>query len=66
MAYLGMGKIDEAWMVYAEVLANYPDDVEALNGLIQAGTALERWAELAPILLRFLDRNHLGLSWRVF
>ena len=45
-----------------------------MNGLIQAGTSLERWIELVSFLVRFLERNPadcdmrfalVGVEWRV-
>ncbi len=62
MAYLGMGNADESWRVYDKVLAYCPDDVEVINGLLQAGTALERWEELANILSHYLERNPQNLD----
>ena len=64
MAYLGMGEADKSWVEYHKVLSMFPDDVEVVNGLIQAGTALEHWSELAEVLGRFLERNPTNIDIR--
>ena len=57
MASMGMGEFGQAWDTFQEVLATHPDDQELVNGLLQAGTLLERWEELRDLLTRFLERN---------
>lgn len=64
MAYLGMGNADKTWVEYEKLLSALPDDVEVMNGFIQAGTALERWGELSKILSRFLERNPTNVDLR--
>jgi len=63
-AYMGQGQNMEAWKVFEGRVPSEPDAVEVLNGLIQAGTALARWDELAHILLRFLERNPANVDIR--
>ncbi len=57
LACLGLGAFQEAWDAFRGVAESYPDDSEALNGVIQAGTALEYWPQLGEILERYLIRN---------
>ncbi len=64
LACLSMGNANEAWRVYAKVLENCPDDVEVINGLLQAGTTLGWWDELAKILTQYLERNPGNLDMR--
>ena len=63
-AYMGQGQNMEAWKVFEGRVPSEPDAVEVLNGIIQAGTALARWDELAHILLRFLERNPANVDIR--
>lgn len=64
MACMGMGDVEEAWRVFDQVVADYPDDVEAMNGLIQAGTSLQRWKGLWERLLRYVERNPVNCDMR--
>ena len=57
MAWMGIGDASQAWDKFSKVLATNPDNQEAVNGVIQAGTALERWEEMLFQLTRYLDRN---------
>lgn len=64
MACMGMGDVEEAWRVFEQVVADYPDDVEAMNGLIQAGTFLQRWEDLGERLSRYVERNPADCDMR--
>lgn len=64
MACMGLGEFAEAWTVFGEILKSHPDDVEVMNHVIQAGTALECWDELAKTLVRFLERNPANVDMR--
>ncbi len=64
LAYLGMGNADESWRVYDKILPSCPDDIEVINGLLQAGTVLERWEDLAKTLSHYLERNPGNLDMR--
>ncbi len=57
MACLGLDRASEAWNVFEQVLVDNPDHAEAAGCLLQAGTALERWTDLASHLTRFVERN---------
>jgi Flp pilus assembly protein TadD len=57
MATLGEGKAEPAWEAATALLQDHPDDQEGLHWLLRAGTALERWSELAQALREFLGRN---------
>lgn len=57
MACMGMGDFNEAWRVFEQVVNDHPDDSDAMNGLIQSGTALELWGDLSQRLSRYIDRN---------
>ena len=57
MAWLGLGEFRKAWEVFHDVLTAYPDNKEAMNGLLQSGTGLEWWQKLISPLTRYLDRN---------
>ncbi|MEO6201927.1 MAG: tetratricopeptide repeat protein, partial [Nitrospirales bacterium] len=64
MACMGMGDVEEAWRVFEQVVADYPDDVEAINWLIQAGTSLQRWEGLGERLSRYVERNPVNCDMR--
>ena len=57
MAWMGIGDASKAWDAFSHVMTTDPDNQEAVNGLIQAGTALKRWEDLLLQLTRYLDRN---------
>ncbi len=57
MACMGLGETVEAWSMFEQVVSVDPDDIEAMRSLIQAGTALQRWEDLAIHLSRFIERN---------
>ena len=64
MAAMGDSRFDYAWECFQYVLKTFPDDVEAINWLLQAGTALQRWPDLAEVLERFIQRNPADLAVR--
>nr|MBA3965378.1 glycosyltransferase [Nitrospirales bacterium] len=64
MACMGMGDVEEAWRVFEQVVADCPDDVEAINWLIQAGTSLQRWEDLGDRLSRYVERNPADCDMR--
>lgn len=64
MACMGLGEIAEAWSIFEQVVSVDPDDIEAMRSLIQAGTALQRWEDLAIHLSRFIERNPADCAMR--
>ncbi|MFZ1748390.1 MAG: hypothetical protein WAU17_20970, partial [Nitrospirales bacterium] len=50
--------------VFDQIVVDYPDDIEAMNGLIQAGTSLERWNGLGERLARYVERNPADCDMR--
>jgi thioredoxin-like negative regulator of GroEL len=64
MAALGEGQAQPAWEAAIGLLRDDPDDAEGLHWLLQAGTTLEWWSDLAQALHEFLDRNPGDLSVR--
>ncbi|MDR4461977.1 MAG: glycosyltransferase [Nitrospirales bacterium] len=64
MACMGMGELEEAWRIFEQVMVDHPDDVEAMNGLIQAGTSLQRWKGLGERLARYVERNPADCDMR--
>ncbi|MDH3502907.1 MAG: glycosyltransferase [Nitrospirota bacterium] len=57
MACMGMADLHEAWRVFDQIVKDHPDDSDAMNGLIQSGTALEQWEDLGQRLARYVERN---------
>jgi tetratricopeptide (TPR) repeat protein len=64
MAAFGLGKGEQAWEAFIQVLDNYPDDQEALHWLIQSGTSLQRWEGLGQRLSRYVERNPADCDMR--
>jgi len=64
MAYMGMGSTQEAWELFQQILSDYPDDVEAMNWIIQSGTVLQKWEPLANLLSRYVTRNPANCDMR--
>lgn len=64
MARMGLGESNQAWTDFCTVLGEYPDDVEAIHCLLQAGTVCGSWAELSERLQGFVSRNPAELSVR--
>lgn len=57
MASLGRAYPQGAWERFLEVLAEHPDDAEAIHWLLRAGAAQNRWQELGEHLHRYTTRN---------
>ncbi|HWV46323.1 MAG TPA: hypothetical protein VN039_09955, partial [Nitrospira sp.] len=53
-----------AWERFLEVLAENPDDAEAIHWLLRAGTAQNRWQELVEQLSAYVVRNPGDLAVR--
>ena len=64
MACMGLGETAEAWSIFEQVVSVDQDDIEAMRSLIQAGTALQRWEDLAIHLSRFIERNPVDCAMR--
>jgi hypothetical protein len=64
MAAMGSAEFLVAWDVLLEVVTEYPDDAESLHWLLRAGTALQRWEELEPLLTQYVSRNPGDLGLR--
>jgi Flp pilus assembly protein TadD len=57
MAAMGRAYTQGAWERFLQVLADHPDDVEAIHWLLRAGTAQNRWQELGQQLRAYVLRN---------
>jgi GT2 family glycosyltransferase/Flp pilus assembly protein TadD len=57
MAAMGRAYAQGAWGRFLEVLAEHPNDVEAIHWLIRAGTAQNRWHELSGHLGVYVGNN---------
>ncbi len=57
MALMGLGQAEPAWERFSGLLKDNPDDVEAIQWLLRAGTALQWWDELQRRLTEYLVRN---------
>ena len=57
MAAMGRVYTQGAWERFLEVLAENPDDAEAIHWLLRAGTAQNRWQELSEQLHQYVTRN---------
>ena len=64
MAAMGRAYTQGAWAQFLQVLAEYPDDAEAIHWLLCAGTAQNRWDELGRHLRKYLLRNPADLAIR--
>ena len=64
MSALGFKQPIRAWNSLIEVLADHPDDAEAMHWLVRAGTSLSRWEELGDRLMRYVTRNPADLGAR--
>ena len=64
MAAMGRAYTQGAWERFLEVLAENPDDAEAIHWLLRAGTAQNRWQELGGQLHRYVTRNPGDLAVR--
>ncbi|MGE3977471.1 MAG: glycosyltransferase [Nitrospira sp.] len=57
MAAMGRAYTQGAWERFLQVLAEYPDDAEAIHWLLRAGAAQNRWQELGEHLRSYVARN---------
>jgi thioredoxin-like negative regulator of GroEL len=57
MAAMGRAYTQGAWERFLQVLAEQPNDAEAIHWLLRAGAAQNRWHELGEQLRAFLARN---------
>jgi GT2 family glycosyltransferase/SAM-dependent methyltransferase/Flp pilus assembly protein TadD len=64
MAAMGRAYTQGAWERFLQVLAEYPDDGEAIHWLLRAGTAQNRWQELGEQLRTYVARNPGDLAIR--
>jgi len=64
MAWMGVGDASKAWDAFQTVMTAFPDNQDAVNGLIQSGTALQQWEELMYQLTRYVDRNPANCDMR--
>jgi GT2 family glycosyltransferase/radical SAM superfamily enzyme YgiQ (UPF0313 family)/tetratricopeptide (TPR) repeat protein len=64
MAALGLSESLGAWEMFLDVVTENPDDAETLHWLLRAGTALQRWEQLEPLLSQYVSRNPGDLSLR--
>lgn len=64
MASLGRAYAQGAWEQFLLVLAEHPDDAEAVHWLLRAGTAQNRWVELSGHLRQYVSRNPGDLAVR--
>lgn len=64
MAALGRSYAQGAWERFLQVLAECPDDAEAIHWLLRAGTAQNRWEELSRHLEAYVARNPGDLAVR--
>lgn len=64
MASLGRSYPQGAWERFVQVLAEHPDDAEAIHWLLRAGTAQNRWVDLSHQLRNYLSRNPGDLATR--
>jgi GT2 family glycosyltransferase/glycosyltransferase involved in cell wall biosynthesis/Flp pilus assembly protein TadD len=64
MASLGRAYTQGAWEQFLLVLAEHPDDAEAVHWLLRAGTAQNRWDELSRHLRGYVSRNPNDLAVR--
>ena len=64
MAAMGRAYTQGAWERFLQVLAEYPDDAEAIHWLLRAGAAQNRWQELGEHLRSYVARNSGDLAAR--
>lgn len=57
MAAMGRVYAQGAWEWFLQVLAEHPDDAEAIHWLLRAGTVQNRWRELGEQLRAYVARN---------
>lgn len=64
MAAMGLEDSAGAWELFLVVATEQPDDAETLHWLLRAGTVLQRWEQLEPVLSQYVSRNPGDLSLR--
>ena len=64
MASLGRAYAQGAWERFLQVLAEHPDDAEAIHWLLRAGTTQNRWIDLSHQLRTYRSRNPGDLAAR--
>ncbi len=64
MAAMGLEDSAGAWELFLAVATEHPDDAETLHWLLRAGTVLQRWEQLEPVLSQYVSRNPGDLSLR--
>lgn len=64
MAAMGRSYPQGAWEKFCEVLADHPDDPEAIHWLLRAGAAQNRWGELIRYVRAYVERNPGDLATR--
>lgn len=64
MAHMGEGKAEAAWDLCRCLMNDHPDDQEVVHWLVRAGAVVQRWAQLADDLGRYVLRNPADLSAR--
>ena len=64
MAAMGLAESADAWERFLGVTTEHPDDAETLHWLLRAGTFLQRWEQLEPVLSQYISRNPGDLSLR--
>jgi GT2 family glycosyltransferase/SAM-dependent methyltransferase/tetratricopeptide (TPR) repeat protein len=64
MAAMGRAYTQGAWERFLQVLAEHPDDAEAIHWLLRAGTAQNRWQELGEHFRVYVARNPGDLAAR--
>lgn len=64
VAAMGRAYTQGAWERFLQVLAEYPDDAEAIHWLLRAGAAQNRWQELGDYLRSYVARNSGDLAAR--
>ena len=64
MSALGINQPARAWDALIALLSKDLDDSEAMHWLIRAGTAMERWDNLADHLAAYVARNPADLGAR--
>ncbi len=64
MAALGRSYAQGAWERFLQVLADRPDDAEAIHWLLRAGTVQNRWEELSRHVRAYVARNPGELAAR--
>jgi len=64
LTLMGLEEWRSAWEMCEQLFQEFPDDVEIVKVLIQAGTGLEAWDKLGKSLSRYVDRNPTDCDMR--